>query len=299
MGHFQFTFVIFSAIYILVAWAIYLMFRINQPYFGAQFSMCIGGYFAAYTSVVLNWPFWLILIAAMIFCAIISLILAFKLADLEAFPMFIASLALVLIVQTTTRNLGFLGGQYGLFGVADVSQGVLLGVTYGLLLIFGYCVYRIDHSYIGRAMDAVFFDRRTAASLGINVRKLSIQLQVLSSAIGGAAGVIYTFVIGGAFPQAFGMTLFLYSLTIIVCGGMYTMWGIIITAPVLWGVSQVLPKEMTGFTNIAYAVLLIVMLLVRPSGIIDRKLVKAITNGSKAFLQKFSRRQDRTIIKGG
>ena len=47
MTQFQFHFLEFSAIYILIGWAVYIMFRINQPYFGSLYSMCIGAYFAA------------------------------------------------------------------------------------------------------------------------------------------------------------------------------------------------------------------------------------------------------------
>jgi branched-chain amino acid transport system permease protein len=282
----------FSAIYIAVAWAVYIMFRVNQPYFGALYSMTIGGYIAAYTSSVLGWPIWLIIIVAMFFCALFALFLSLRLSSLSAFPMIIASLALVLIVQTATRNMGFLGGQYGLFGVEVLPKGVLLGVSYGILLIVGFFVYRLDHSYIGRAMDAVYSDTAIASSLGINVKALSMQLQVISSAIGGICGVLYVFVMGGAFPQAFGVTFFLYTMTIVIFGGMYTMWGIIIAAPFLWVIGQLFPEEMAGLSNISYGVLLIAMLLLRPVGIIDRKLEKGIVDRSKLLLKRLNWHQD-------
>jgi branched-chain amino acid transport system permease protein len=284
--NFQFFFLEFSAIYILLAWAIYLPFRANQPYFGPFYSMCLGAYFATYSSVNWGWPFWLTLIGAVAFCILFSLLPAFKLAALGGFPMLIATMALFFIVQTAVRNLEVLGGRFGLFGIPHLPQPILLVVTYGLLLIVGLCIYRLDHSYIGRALDAVLFDPHVAATLGVDTARLSIQLQLISSAIGGLAGVLYANTFSGVFPEAFGFPLILYGITILIFGGMYTMWGIIIAAPVLWGITQVLPEALKAFSIIIYGALLIVMLLIRPSGIIDRKMTRAVSGSARALLKQ-------------
>lgn len=290
MTQFQFFFLEFSAIYILLAWAIYLPFRANQPYFGPFYSMCLGAYFATYTSINWGWPFVLTLVGAIAFCILVSLIPAFKLAALGGFPMLIATMALFFIVQTAARNTQILGGRHGLFGIPPLPPFVLLGITYGFVLIVGYCIYRLDHSYIGRALDAIFFDKHIASTLGINTAKLSIQIQLISSAIGALAGVLYANTFCGVFHEAFGFPLILYGMTIVIFGGMYTMWGIIIAAPVLWGVTQVLPESLKAFSIIIYGALLIVMLLIRPNGIIDRKTTKALSEWAKNFLKPISKR---------
>jgi len=274
---YQFYFLAFSAIYIMIGWSVYLMFRINQPYFGSLYSMCIGAYFAAYASIHWGWNIWLILIGAIVLNVLFSLILAFRLAKLGPFPMVIASMAVLFIIQTAVKNFDILGGRYGMFGIPLLPSSVILAITYGFLLLIGYFIYHLDYSHIGRAMDAIHFNRDVASTLGINVSRLSVQFQVISSAIGGIAGVLYAYTMGGVFPEAFNLSLMMYAITIVVLGGMYTMWGIIISAPFLWNIEQFLPKSMTGLSIIVYGVLLIVMLLVRPGGIIDRKMVKRIT----------------------
>jgi branched-chain amino acid transport system permease protein len=252
------------------------MFRINQPYFGSLYSMCIGAYFAAYSSINWGWPIWLILIGAIVVSILFSLIPAFRLARLGPFPMVIASMAILFIIQTAAKNIDILGGTYGLFGMPFVPHPVILSISYGFLLLIGSLVYHLDYSHIGRAMDAVHFNRNVAASLGINVGRLSVQFQIISSAIGAIAGVLYAFTMGGVFPEAFNLSFMMHAITIVVLGGMYTMWGVIVSAPVLWSIGQFLPKNMTGLSVIVYGVLLIVMLLVRPSGIIDRRILKRI-----------------------
>lgn len=283
----------FSAIYILLAWAIYLPFRANQPYFGPFYSMALGAYFSAYMSVGFGWPLWLILIGTVAFCVLFSLIPAFKLAGLGGFPMLISTMALFFIVQTAARNLQFLGGRHGLFGIPPLSAPVLLGVTYGLLLLIGFFVYRLDHSHIGRALDAVHFDSKVAATLGVNTKRLSVQLQLIASAIGGVAGVLYAYTFSGVFPEAFGFNLILYGMCILTVGGMHTMWGVIPAAPILWGVSQVLPDKLKTFAIIIYGGLLIVMLLARPSGVIDRKTVRIL----RAFFGRGSKGQPARAVR--
>ncbi len=275
----QFYFFEFSAIYIMIGWAVYLMFRINQPYFGSLYSMCIGAYFAAYTSINWGWPVWLVLTGAVILSMLIALIPAFRLAKLGPFPMVIASMAILLIVQTAVKNTDALGARYGLFGMPFMPHHITLSITYGLLLLIGYIVYHLDYSHTGRAMDAIHFDRDVASTLGINTGRLSVQFQVISSAIGSIAGVLYAYTMEGAFPAQFNMNLMMYAITIVVLGGMYTMWGVIISAPFLWSISQFLPKNLTGLSVIIYGILLIVMLLVRPGGIIDRKTIRRFKRG--------------------
>ena len=238
--------------------------------------MALGAYFAAYTSTHWGWPIGLVLVGGVAFCVLFSLIPAFKLAGLGGFPMLISTMALFFIVQTAARNLDFLGGRHGLFGMPPLSAPELLCVTYGLLLFVGFVVYRLDHSYIGRALDAVHFDTKVAATLGVNTRSLSVQMQLIASAIGGVAGVMYAYTFSGVFPEAFGFSLILYGMTILTVGGMYTMWGSIIAAPVLWGISQFLPDSLKTFATIIYGGLLIVMLLARPSGVIDRKAMRSL-----------------------
>jgi branched-chain amino acid transport system permease protein len=115
---------------------------------------------------------------------------------------------------------------------------------------------------------------------------LSVQFQVISSAIGGIAGVLYAYTMEGVFPAAFSMSFMMHAIAIVVLGGMFTMWGVIISAPVLWSISHFLPENMTGLSVIIYGILLIFMLLVRPRGIIDRRILKKISVLSNKLLKR-------------
>jgi ABC-type branched-subunit amino acid transport system permease subunit len=74
-------------------------------------------------------------------------------------------------------------------------------------------------------------------------------------------------------------------MTILTVGGMYTMWGSIIAAPILWVFTQVLPDSLKTFGIIIYGALLIVMLLARPSGVIDRGTAAAVSRRWKSLFK--------------
>jgi len=286
MSLFAFAFLEISAIYIILAWGIYLPFRANQAYVGAVYSMCMGAYFAGYVSRDLGWPFWLAIIGAAIFCMLFSLIFAYNLASLAGFPMMIGSTALVFISQTVIVNLPFLGGPLGFYGVPFVPQNILLATTYGIVLVVGVLIYRLDQSYIGRAMDATRFDPRVAASLGIDVIKLSMQLQIMSSILGAVAGALFAFTLGSVTISSFGFPLVTFTMALVVVGGMNTMWGIVIASPALFSISQFVPSVMKEFSYIIYAILLIVVLVIRPSGAIDRKTLRSITAFGRRLMKR-------------
>ena len=276
MSLFTFYFLEFTAIYIILAWAIYLPFRINQVYFGSIYSMCVGAYFSGYISREFGWPFWLALAGAAVLCVLISLIFAHKLASLAGFPMMLASTAFVFIIQAVIRNLGFLGGSTGLYGIPFVPQYSLLVLTYGIIVITGFFIYRLESSHLGRAMDAIRSDPTVASSLGIDIKKVSVQLQIMASALGGISGGLYAFTFCNISLEAFGFSLITFTVSIVIVGGMNTMWGILITAPLLWSISQFVPDALKNYSNIIYAALLIIVLILRPAGLIDRKMLKGI-----------------------
>lgn len=264
----------FTAVFILLTWAFYIPFRGGQLYNGPIYCMAIGGYFSAFVVRDLGWPFGLALICAVLVGAIFGFIPALGFARTTGVATAVASIALIFIIQSVIRNVEFLGGSRGFWDIPEVDY--LLPITYGIVLIVGILVYRLDHSRLGRAIEAIRVDPSPGATMGVNVTRLSIFALTLSSAIGALSGVIYAFTLGTIHPDSFGFSLLLYTWTMLFVGGRYTMWGAIVAAPMLWGLPQWVPHAVAEYTNILYGALLIIILLLRPQGIIDRRTLQHI-----------------------
>lgn len=265
----------FSAVYILLTWAFYLPMKGGQVFNGPVYILAISSYFSAYAMRELGWAFGPTLLAAIGVGALMGFGPANGFAKTKGFALAIATIAVIFIVQSVLRNMPFLGGTRGFWGIPEISN--LLPITWVIVLIVGIIIYRIDHSRLGRAIEVMRVNPDIAGALGgVNPIRLSILLQTIAGAISGAAGAIYPFISGGIYPSSFGFALLLYMWTILFVGGSTTMWGTLAFAPLLWGLTQIIPQQIAEYTDFIFGTLLIAILVLRPEGAIDRRLISNI-----------------------
>jgi branched-chain amino acid transport system permease protein len=268
-------FICFSVVYILLGWAIYLPYRCGQLYLASIYTMAAGGYFAAYVTTALNWPIPLAFILSPVVGAVFSLIPALGLKRAPGFTTAIVSLGLIFVMQTVIRNLAFLGGAAGYFGIPIMGRPVITSMS--VLVLSAILVHRIDHSRVGRAAELIYYSRDTTACFGINTGLISVLLQIVSGALGSAAGALYSFTLGAITPDNFSFQLLLLAFPIVFIGGNFTMWGALIFAPILWGIPLLLPEAAAQLKDYIYGGLLIVVLIARPEGVINKETVRLIT----------------------
>ena len=261
----------FVGVFILLLWAVYLPFRGGQLYNGPFYCMAIGAYTAAYVTKMVGWPSGIGLLMAMATGATAGFFPALAFSKTTGIVTATASLALIFIIQAVIRNLDFVGGAQGLWGIPKMAH--LPIVLWVFVVITGIFVYRIDKSRVGRALEAMRTDPALASTLGMNLRWLSVFVMTFASLIGAVAGAFYAFTMGTIIAESFGFTLLLSTMTMLFIGGRYTMWGILISAPVLWGIPQWIPPEMASYTNIIYGALLVIVLVVRPEGLVSREMI--------------------------
>ena len=275
-------FLMFSAIYILVGWGIYLNYRNGQICFTPYIAMIIGAYFTALTLRDLSWPFGIVLLGAIAMGAVFALVSGLFLARLGPLAMALVTLALIFVIQTVIRNVDFLGGVPGIFFIPSVTHLMPIALTATALV--GFFMYRFDHSRLGRAMEVAFTDPEVAATLGTNLFWTSVFLQVAGGAIGALAGAVYAPLIGSVAPVNFGFTLLLAIYCFLFVGGYTNMWGVVVFAPLLWGLRLVLPGEIASWTMIIYGALLVGIVVGRPEGVITKQALRSIRLRSQALL---------------
>lgn len=265
------NFIIFSVIYILLSWAIYLPYKSGQLYLAPIYCMAAGAYFCGYVSTALSWPIWLCIVLSPVAGALSAVIPALGLRRAPGFTVAISSMAIIVISQTIIRNLGFLGKSSGLFGLPYTDT--LWPVAIFVLFIAGILVHRIDHSKLGRAAETIMTDPDVAACSGINQANIAFFLQVSAGALSGVAGALYAFNIGSVFPDAFGLSALLNVFIIVFIGGTYTIWGAAVFAPILWGIPLILPEYLADSKDLIFGAILIGILLSRPEGVMTRPIV--------------------------
>jgi branched-chain amino acid transport system permease protein len=131
----------------------------------------------------------------------------------------------------------------------------LIGLIIALILVTLLQIV-LSRTYFGKALRAIIQDREAAASLGINVDKISLITFGIGSALAGVAGVIVG--ITYFLNPVMGMTYTFKALVIVALGGLGTVTGILF-AGLLLGIAE----SFTGyFIGTAYTDTIALLLLV-------------------------------------
>ena len=155
-------------------------------------------------------------------------------------------------------NLGFL--QYRTYSIFLIAVGIVIVV--GLWLVF-------ERTRIGGQIRATVDNRRMAESLGINVDRLFTITFAFGSgmaALGGGLGAEFL----GLDPQ-YALKYLVYFLIVVSVGGLGSVLGVYYASLILGVLNFVLTFYLPKGGTIFIYVLTILILLVRPQGLLGRK----------------------------
>jgi branched-chain amino acid transport system permease protein len=160
----------------------------------------------------------------------------------------------------------FPSAPYQLPGNVVITPIQLLVLVLAVALVLGLR-FLIARQQVGRAIRAIAASERTAQLLGIDVDLVVAQTFFLSGALAGAAGILLGLAFNHLEPLM-GDDVELAGLTVIIVGGMGSVDGAAVAA-MLVGMIRVLSVAYldSSFRDAFVFVLLILILLLRPSGI--------------------------------
>jgi branched-chain amino acid transport system permease protein len=168
----------------------------------------------------------------------------------------------------TSRNIALGGG-------VTISNQQLLIIVVSVALMFLLRVI-VVHTRVGKAMQAVSFNPTAAALMGISVDRIITFTFMLGSMLAAAAGVLVALKDPKIEPYM-GLLPGLKAFVAAVLGGIGNIPGAVIGGLVM-GIAEVM---VVGYVSPSYRdaiafVLLIVILLVRPSGILGRHVAEKV-----------------------
>ena len=161
----------------------------------------------------------------------------------------------------------------------------------GLLLVLFvvYCSLRLRDSKLGRAWIAIREDETAAAAMGIPLMRTKTWAYAIGAFFGGIAGALLTSYVSGAFKDNFSFQFSIFVLCMVILGGMGSIWGVIMGGALLAylniaGISNIggwfnntfnQNIHLENYTYGIYGVILVLMMLFRPTGLIPSSRRKA------------------------
>jgi len=281
---------IFAGINVIAAYSFFAPFKTGQVSIGQAGFMAIGAYASAVLTQRLGFPF---LIALPV-----GAVLGFPALRIKGIYLLLLTLGFSEIVQVIVLSWDYVGGAQGFrnipFNPHTLDYVIVLIIV--IVVFFG----RLERSSLGRAMDAIHQDETAAEVMGIDVVRLKLLAFGIGAVIAGLAGALYAHQATYIDSTTFNVMLSVEILTFVVVGGGSTFWGPAVGAAALsllpellrslrdW--LELLPVEWTSsfpmnriydwlyrfldFENakrlIVYGIILIVMMIVRPEGLLTR-----------------------------
>lgn len=162
-------------------------------------------------------------------------------------------------------ELGMVAGSYQSFFIIAVTAAV-----------FGLVWYFFERTLAGRSFEAVAIDRRAAALMGINLRRVTALAFAGSAGVAALAGLLVSPNVSAHYLM--GLPLAIQGFTALVIGGVGRVEGALLGGLILAMAEQLTVRYAPippGLAQGVPLVLLIVFLLLRPTGLLQAREARA------------------------
>jgi branched-chain amino acid transport system permease protein len=268
-----------AGINIIMALSFYAPFMTGQISLAQAGFAAIGAYGAAVCTAKFGIPYVPAVIIGGILASSVGFILGIPALRIKGVYLLLLTLGFGEIVRVILININYVGGAAGFSGIP--YQEYSLYYAYGVVLILIIFFNRLRNSRMGRAMRAVGDDETAAEINGINITVVKLQAFSAGAFIAGIGGGILAHFQEFVEPLMFGVMHSVEYLIFTIFGGVQIFWGSIFGAFVLTFMPELF-RFIQSWRMELYGLLLIVMMIVKPEGV--------ITNETVRFIQKMFRR---------
>jgi branched-chain amino acid transport system permease protein len=250
--------------------------------YAGQISLGHAAFFGlgAYTSGILTATCgvnpWLALLAGLIVSGTSAYLIGIPALKLRGYYLAMATLGFGIIVYIVLNEAqGLTGGPSGLAGIPSLSLAgfplntarrlyLLIWISLGVILALSA---NLVNSRTGRAIRALHESEAAAQSLGVNTARMKLKIFVWSALYASLAGSFYAHALNFIAPASFGFMFSIKLVTMVVLGGMASIWGSLLGA----GVLTVLPELLTVFHDfevVIFGAILMVVMIFLPRGLV-------------------------------
>jgi len=235
--------------------------------------MAIGAYTSAICTVKFGIPYVPAVFVGGIVAGIVGLLLGLPALRIKGIYLLLLTLGFGEIVRVVFINLEYTGAAAGFPGIPYQEQTLLY--AYGVVLILIIFFNRLRKSRMGRAFQAIGSDEDAAEIIGVDIVSAKLTAFSVGAFIAGIGGGIFAHYAEYVEPLMFGVMHSLEFIIFTIFGGIQIFWGPIFGAFVLTVIPELL-RAIQEWRMELYGVILIVMMIVRPVGVIGLDTIQSI-----------------------
>ena len=235
----------------------------------------LGAYLSAIFTATYGFPTWPTMILAMAITGLVAYAIGIPTLKLEGHYLVMATLGFNVIVYIIMIQLDAVtGGPSGFAGIPRLAIGPLVfdsdrkiyyllwaGSTAVLLLSLN-----LIHSRVGRAMAALSHNEIAAKCAGIDAETYKVKIFVISAVWASLAGSLYAHYITFISPGTFSFFYSIQVVTMVLVGGIGSLWGSLFGAILLTLLPEVL-HAVKEYNVLIYGLILMIVLLFFPQGL--------------------------------
>jgi len=235
----------------------------------------LGAYLSAIFTTTYGFPVWPTMIMAMVVTGIIAHAIGIPTLKLEGHYLVMATLGFNVIVYIVMVQLdGVTGGPSGFAGIPRLQIGnfafdsdrqmyyLLWAVSIVVLLLS----LNLIHSRVGRAMTALSHNEIAARCAGVDTESYKVKIFVISAVLAALAGSLYAHYITFISPGTFSFFYSIQVVTMVLVGGMGSLWGSAFGAILLTVLPEVL-HAVKEYNVLIYGLILMGVLVFFPQGL--------------------------------
>ncbi|WP_317204832.1 branched-chain amino acid ABC transporter permease [Janthinobacterium sp.] len=235
----------------------------------------LGAYASAVLTAHFNWPPLAALGAGALATGLLALALARPVLKLKGHTLAMATLGLGIIISIVINNeTQWTGGPdglsvpaFGVFGMELSGEKSWYALAAALLLLVTWGALNLIDSPVGRALQAIHGSEIAARVVGVDTTRFKVRVFVLSAVIASVAGSVSAHYVGFITPNLAGFFHSIELVTMVVVGGMASVFGSIIGAALL----TVLPQLLSGFEGwetVVFGAILMATMIFMPKGLV-------------------------------
>jgi branched-chain amino acid transport system permease protein len=241
----------------------------------------IGAYASAALPTHLGWHPLVALVAGAMAAGTLAAILARPIFRLKGHYLAMATLGLGIIINIVVRNeAAWTGGPDGMavpamvLGSLEISgDKTWYAIVASLLCVSIWASINLMDSPFGRALRALHGSEVASQVVGVKVRRYKAAIFVLSAVFASTMGSITALYVGFISPN---MADFFHSIelvTMVVIGGMGSIYGSVVGAVLLTALPQAL-ATFEGWETVAFGTILMLSMIFMPKGLVPTLAAK-------------------------